>query len=146
MRPVRIADLARRMIELSGFSVRDADHPDGDIEIHFTGLRPAEKLHEELLIGKNVSGTGHPMIMRAVEHFPPWETVQLQLYELLSAMEAGNVSGARAILEKIVEEYEPAEDLADLVWKRVAESSKSAVLAGGPATATVTDLASRRIN
>src|SRR5690606_12567145 len=62
--PVRIVDLARRMIKLMGASVRDENNPDGDIEIVFTGLRPAEKLYEELLIGGNVVGTGHPMIMR----------------------------------------------------------------------------------
>ena len=66
--PVRIADLAKRMIQLAGYTVRDEKHPDGDIEIRFTGLRPAEKLFEELLIGKNVTGTEHPRILRAMEH------------------------------------------------------------------------------
>ncbi|WP_348240277.1 polysaccharide biosynthesis protein, partial [Salmonella enterica] len=69
--PVRILDLARRMIHLMGATVRDEDNPDGDIEIKFTGLRPGEKLYEELLIGSNVAGTDHPSIMRADEpHLP----------------------------------------------------------------------------
>ncbi len=143
-KPVRIADLARRMIELSGLSVRDAEHPEGDIEIRFTGLRPAEKLHEELLIGKNVTGTGHPMILRAVEHFPPWDLVQLRLRDLASAMEEGDVAGARVILEDVVVEYKPAIELADLVWRQNAASGKLGVAA---ATASkVTDLSSRRLN
>ena len=140
-KPVRIADLARRMIELSGLSVRDATHPEGDIEIQFTGLRPAEKLYEELLIGKNVTGTGHPMILRAVEHFPPWDIVQLRLRDLVAAMEDGDVAGARAILEDVVVEYKPANDLADLVWRQNAESGR-----GSGAASNVTDLSTRRLN
>jgi FlaA1/EpsC-like NDP-sugar epimerase len=66
--PCRIDDLVRRMVKLMGMTVRDLDHPDGDIEIAYTGLRPAEKLFEELLIGNNVTGTEHPMILRAIEH------------------------------------------------------------------------------
>src|SRR5690606_1980052 len=64
-KPVKIEDLARRMIHLMGLTVKDERNPDGDIEIVYTGLRPAEKLYEELLIGTNVTGTEHPMIMRA---------------------------------------------------------------------------------
>src|SRR5262249_16506992 len=71
-RPIRIDDLARRMINLMGFTVQDDAHPDGDIEIVYTGLRGAEKLFEELLIGNQVTGTDHPMIMRAIEHSIPW--------------------------------------------------------------------------
>jgi hypothetical protein len=67
-RPVRIDDLARHMINLMGLTVRDGVHPDGDIEIVYTGLRSAEKLFEELLIGDNVAATDHTMIMRAIEH------------------------------------------------------------------------------
>ena len=75
-KPVRIADLARRMIKLMGMTVRDEEHRDRDIEIAYTGLRPAEKLFEGLLIGNNVTGTEHPMILRATEHSLPWERVQ----------------------------------------------------------------------
>ena len=74
--PVKIVDLATRMINLTGLTVRDHNNPDGDIEIEFTGLRPAEKLYEELLIGENVSGTEHPRIMRAEEHFVPYEQLE----------------------------------------------------------------------
>ncbi len=66
--------------------MRDEQHPDGDIEIAYTGLRPAEKLYEELLIGNNVTGTEHPMILRAIEHSLPWERVQWMLEEMLVAM------------------------------------------------------------
>ncbi len=81
-RPVRIDDLARRMINLMGLTVRDAGNPDGDIEIEYTGLRTAEKLFEELLIGTNVTGTDHPMIMRAIEHRLSWPKMQQVLNEL----------------------------------------------------------------
>ncbi|PMY44771.1 polysaccharide biosynthesis protein, partial [Pseudomonas sp. GW456-L12] len=81
-KPVKIVELARRMIQLSGFSVRDESNPDGDIAITFTGLRPAEKLFEELLIGQNVMGTEHPRILRAIEHSLPWPEVEGLLEEL----------------------------------------------------------------
>src|ERR1700728_4685764 len=86
-KPVRIEDLARRMINLMGLTVRDEQHPDGDIEISYTGLRPAEKLYEELLIGNNVTGTEHPMILRAIEHSLPWDSVHAELIEILAAMD-----------------------------------------------------------
>jgi FlaA1/EpsC-like NDP-sugar epimerase len=117
-RPIRIADLARRMIQLSGLTVRDEQHPDGDIEIRFTGLRPAEKLFEELLIGKNVTGTEHPMIMRAVEHALPWTTVQEFLEELGIAMRRFDCRTARDILQRVVVEYQPSGDIQDIVWLR----------------------------
>ncbi len=85
-RPVRIDDLARRLVNLMGLTVRDANNPDGDIEIEYTGLRAAEKLFEELLIGTNVTGTDHPMIMRAMEHRLPWPKMQQVLNELLVAL------------------------------------------------------------
>lgn len=80
--PIRIVDLARRMIRLAGMSVRDEENPNGDIEIRVTGLRPGEKLYEELLAGDNVSGTGHPMIMRALEEFMPWKELEVALDQL----------------------------------------------------------------
>jgi len=117
-KPIRIADLARRMIHLSGFAVRNDDNPDGDIEIAFTGLRPAEKLFEELLIGNSVSGTEHPMILRALEHSLPWLQMQELLQNLLVAMERFDVDGARTLLVQAVREYKPSGDIADLVWRR----------------------------
>ncbi|END2132197.1 polysaccharide biosynthesis protein, partial [Shigella sonnei] len=71
--PVKIYDLAKRMIRLSGLSVRDDKNPDGDIAIEVTGLRPGEKLYEELLIGDSVQGTSHPRIMTANEVMLPWQ-------------------------------------------------------------------------
>jgi FlaA1/EpsC-like NDP-sugar epimerase len=114
--PVRIAEVARRMVHLSGLTVRDESNPDGDIEICFTGLRPGEKLYEELLIGGNVSGTEHPMIMRAVEHSLPWEDIQDLLHELLIVSGDADVTGARDILQRAVREYRPAAEVVDSVW------------------------------
>ncbi|MFZ2507453.1 MAG: nucleoside-diphosphate sugar epimerase/dehydratase, partial [Steroidobacteraceae bacterium] len=84
--PVLIDELARRMIRLMGLTLRDETNPDGDIEIQYSGLRPGEKLYEELLIGSNVTGTGHPMIMRAIEPAPGWEEVRDLMEELLIAV------------------------------------------------------------
>jgi FlaA1/EpsC-like NDP-sugar epimerase len=116
--PVRIYDLARRMIQLSGLTVRDEQHPEGDIDIHFSGLRPAEKLFEELLIGKNVTGTDHPMIMRAIEHSLPWEQVEELLGELLVILSEYDCHAAIAALQKAVQEYQSADGVQDLVWLR----------------------------
>ena len=117
-KPVRIGDLARRMINLMGLTVRDEQHPDGDIEISYTGLRPAEKLYEELLIGNHVTGTEHPMILRAIEHSMPWERVQSLLEELLVAMSRFDCHRALNLLAEVVEEYKPAPQSHDLVWAR----------------------------
>ncbi|PKM33522.1 MAG: hypothetical protein CVV08_06250 [Gammaproteobacteria bacterium HGW-Gammaproteobacteria-12] len=84
--PVKIADLAEKMIRLSGLSVCDELHPHGDISIEFTGLRPGEKLYEELLIGEDVKPTEHPMIMRAEEDMLPWDELKARLQELLAAV------------------------------------------------------------
>jgi FlaA1/EpsC-like NDP-sugar epimerase len=119
-KPVRICDLARRMIHLMGMTVRDEQHPDGDIEIAFTGLRPAEKLYEELLIGNNVTGTQHPMILRAIEHSLPWERIQAMLDEFLSAMGRLDCPRALQLLSEVVVEYKPAPEPHDLVWARQA--------------------------
>ena len=117
-KPVRIGDLARRMINLMGLTVRDEQHPEGDIEISYTGLRPAEKLYEELLIGNNVTGTEHPMIMRAIEHSLPWERVQALLEEILAAMNRFDCHRAMHLLGEVVEEYKPAPEFHDLVLGR----------------------------
>jgi FlaA1/EpsC-like NDP-sugar epimerase len=117
-KPIRIADLARRMISLSGLTVRDEQHPDGDVEIRYTGLRPAEKLYEELLIGNNVSGTQHAMILRAMEHSLPWEQVHDLLQNLLVAMAQFDVPTACALLQRGVREYQPSGSIADSVWNR----------------------------
>jgi FlaA1/EpsC-like NDP-sugar epimerase len=126
---VKIDELARRMIALSGLTVRDEANPEGDIAIEYSGLRPAEKLYEELLIGDNVSGTDHPMVMRAFEHAPTW----LEVHELLSAMRLAlgdaNCERAREILAEAVREYQPAEQMHDLVWAQRAEQGEQGVQA-----------------
>ncbi|AMN46439.1 hypothetical protein ACG33_04835 [Steroidobacter denitrificans] len=117
-KPVRIADLAKRMISLMGLTVRDELNPDGDIEIVYTGLRPAEKLYEELLIGNNVTGTEHAMIMRAMEHCLPWPEVQRVLDEMSVALSRFDCDRAREVLMQTVAEYRPAGAMQDLVWSR----------------------------
>ncbi len=117
-KPVRIGDLARRMIHLAGLTVRDEHHPEGDIEISYTGLRPAEKLYEELLIGNNVTGTQHPMILRAIEHSLPWDRVQELLNETMAAMSRFDCQRTQQILSDVVAEYKPAPQSHDLVWAR----------------------------
>jgi FlaA1/EpsC-like NDP-sugar epimerase len=114
--PVRIVDLARRMIGLAGRTVRDAMQPNGDIEIQFTGLRPGEKLYEELLIGNNVSGTEHPMIMRAIEHHLPWAQLEPLLLQLDASARNGDCATLLATLKTLVVEYAPASSAHDLVW------------------------------
>ena len=127
--PVRIADLAARMIRLMGLAVKDESNPDGDIEIVYTGLRPAEKLFEELLIGKNVTPTAHPMILRAMEHRLPWTQLRELLDELEAALEMFDCDKALDILIRGVVEYRPAAAIHDLVWQRpaVAEAARSNV-------------------
>lgn len=117
-KPVRIADLAKRMISLMGLTVRDENNPEGDIEIIYTGLRPAEKLFEELLIGTNVTGTEHPMIMRAMEHSLPWSRVQQVLTDLSVALNRFDCDRARHLLMDAVAEYKPSGEIQDLVWSR----------------------------
>jgi FlaA1/EpsC-like NDP-sugar epimerase len=116
--PVRIVDLAKRMIRLMGATVRDGANPAGDIEIVFTGLRPAEKLYEELLIGGNVSGTEHPMIMRANEPYMPWQELRGVLVGMRAALDAFDCETARQLLMSTVAEYRPGCGIQDLVWLR----------------------------
>jgi FlaA1/EpsC-like NDP-sugar epimerase len=121
--PVRIDDLARRMVNLAGFIVRDPEHPDGDIEIEYTGLRPGEKLCEELLISDEVIGTEHPMIMRSIEHSLPWERVQLLLKELLVALRQYDCRRARELLLDTVSEYSASGSVEDLVSQALAATA-----------------------
>jgi len=114
--PVRIVDLARKMIRLSGLSEKTEDNPDGDIEIKFTGLRPGEKLYEELLIGGNVTGTSHPMIMKTFETFVEWRILQKHIKILHSACKNMDLEHVRQILEHIIEGYKPQCGLVDPVW------------------------------
>ena len=107
--PVKILQLARRMVELSGLSVRDEASPDGDIAITITGLRPGEKLYEELLIGDNPAPTTHPRIMKAHEEFLPWSALERQLDTLRAGVDCGDVAAIKAVLKACVRGYvEPA--------------------------------------
>ena len=114
--PVKIRDLAVRMINLMGLTVKDAEHPNGDIEIKFTGLRPAEKLYEELLIGENVAGTEHPRIMRAREDCLSREEINPLLDELQLAARRVDRHHMRDVLLRAVREYEPTNGIDDLLW------------------------------
>ncbi len=116
--PVRISELARRMIQLSGLTVKDADHPDGDIEIRYTGLRPGEKLYEELLVGEHVAGTEHPLIMRADEISLPWSQVAGLLERLEKASRAFDYQLVRQLLQEAVAGYQPQCGIRDHVWLR----------------------------
>jgi hypothetical protein len=111
-KPVRICDLAKRMIHLMGMTVRDEQHPDGDIEIAYTGLRPAEKLYEELLDRQQRHRYQHPMILRAIEHSMPWERIQWMLDEILGAMSRFDCPRALQLLSEVVVEYKPAPGIA----------------------------------
>ena len=107
--PVKIIDLARRMVELSGLRVRDAGHPDGDIEIIVNGLRPGEKLYEELLIGDNPEPTAHTRIMKAHEDYLAWEDLEQYLHTLQQSAQANDVAAIRAVFSSCVHGYAPAE-------------------------------------
>jgi FlaA1/EpsC-like NDP-sugar epimerase len=124
--PVRIVDLARKMIRLCGCTVRDQRNPDGDISIHFCGLRPGEKLFEELLVGGNVVGTEHPMIMRAEEAFIPWPTLGNTLATLDEKCHLFDHEQVRTILLQTVEGYNPQCPIADSIWIRYGKAEASA--------------------
>ena len=135
--PVKIRDLAARMIKLMGLTVKDADHPDGDIEIKFTGLRPAEKLYEELLIGENVAGTEHPRIMRAREDYLSRDAINPLLDELQLAARRVDRRLVRDVLLRAVREYQPSNGIDDLLWDEsepvAAPAEKSKVVTIDPA-------------
>ncbi len=114
--PVKIIDLARRMVELSGLTVLDEANPNGDIEIKVTGLRPGEKLYEELLIGDNPLPTHHPRIMKAHEDFLPWAELNSKLNVLNDALDVNNVPLIRNLLKDLVPGYQPEGAVVDWVW------------------------------
>lgn len=116
--PVKIAELAEKMIHLSGLSVSSDKNPHGDISIEFTGLRPGEKLYEELLIGDNVSPTEHPMIMRASEEHLPWDTFKKVLAELLAAVERDDYDRVRQLLRETVSGYKPEGEIVDWIHQQ----------------------------
>lgn len=123
--PVKIIDLARRMIHLSGLEVRDEQHPDGDIEIRLTGLRPGEKLYEELLIGDNVTGTTHPLIMRAEEESLPWPELGRRLSAIEAACASFDLPALQELMLQTVRGYQPTSGIGDLAWARSAAAGAS---------------------
>ncbi len=126
---VRIIDLARRMIELSGLTEKSEAHPEGDIDIRITGLRPGEKLYEELLIGDNPRPTSHSQIMKAQEEFIAWAELEPRLRALELALDVNDVGVARRLLQELVEGYEPTGEIVDWV---LLEQEAEAVAADSP--------------
>lgn len=116
--PVKIAELANKMIHLSGMSVRSDSNPHGDVAIEFTGLRPGEKLYEELLIGENVTATDHPMIMSATEDYIPWDYLKENLEQLNAAVLADDYSRVRELLKESVSGYSPDGDIVDWFYQQ----------------------------
>ena len=122
--PVRIIDLARHMVELSGLSVLDEANPHGDIAIQITALRPGEKLYEELLIGDNPLPTSHPRIMKAHEEFVPWPELSVRLDVLIDALNANDVPAIRNLLKELVPGYQPEGKVVD--WVHLAQTASIA--------------------
>lgn len=116
--PVKISELAEKMIHLSGLSLRSEKTPHGDISIEFTGLRPGEKLYEELLIGDNVVATQHPMIMSANEDYLVWEVLKERLTELLSAVGDDDYAKVRQLLRETVNGYTPEGEIVDWIHQQ----------------------------
>ena len=114
--PVKILYLAKKMIHLSGLNIKDSNNPNGDIEILFTGLRPGEKLYEELLIGDSVLETEHQLILRSNEEMLPWSDLKLILNKLKTSVDKQNLEGARQALIEAVPGYKPQGDINDLMY------------------------------
>lgn len=126
--PVKIMEMARRMVELSGLTVKDAQNPDGDIEIEITGLRPGEKLYEELLIGDNPKPTLHPRILKAHEEFIPWAEFEARINALEVALNANDVGVIRLMMQQLVAGYTPSDDIVD--WVYLEQASEIQALEG----------------
>ena len=127
---VKIMDLARRMIELSGLTVKDEQNPDGDIEIETAGLRPGEKLYEELLIGDNPRPTSHPRIMKAHEDFLSWSDLEAKLNTLEMALNVNDVGVIRLMMEKLVTGYTLSDEIVDWVYLEQEAEAQAAAPAG----------------
>jgi len=123
--PIKIIDIARRMIQLMGYEPKEKEGK-GDIEIKITGMRSGEKLHEELLMGDNVTGTSHPMILRAEE--PGAEFVNLQSYlgKLSEACDTADCQAIRHLLQEFVPDYKPQNELDDVIWRATKSNTSEA--------------------
>jgi FlaA1/EpsC-like NDP-sugar epimerase len=118
-KPVKIYDLAKKMIHLTGLEVKDESNPKGDIEIQITGLRPGEKLFEELLIGDNVSDTDNPLIMRAEEDMLAWEELEPILNGLELAIKDCDHEQLRKLLIQAVPGFKPQCEISDVLYKEI---------------------------
>jgi FlaA1/EpsC-like NDP-sugar epimerase len=116
--PVKILDLALRMIHLSGFQLKNEDNPDGDIEIIYTGLRPGEKLYEELLIGENVKPTQHDLIMSADEDRLSWSKIESYVSKFEENINRNDVETSRSLMIEAVKGFTPQCEITDLVYCR----------------------------
>jgi len=123
--PVKILDMAKRMIRLSGFEIKDEDYPDGDIEISYTGLRPGEKLYEELLIGENVKPTQHDLIMSADEDHLSWPQIESYIKMFGETIGDNDVEKNRSLLLEAVKGFNPQCKVADLVFERNRNAGKA---------------------
>ncbi|MCS3455410.1 FlaA1/EpsC-like NDP-sugar epimerase [Aeromonas sp. BIGb0405] len=132
--PVKIIELAHRMIRLSGLTLKNEQNPSGDIEVDITGLRPGEKLFEELLIGDNVEGTRHSRIMMANEHMLPWPELRILLTKIDAACHEFDHEQLRHLLLEAPVAFTPTDGICDLVWKARAELSSASV------APTITDI------
>ncbi len=140
--PVRILDLAHNMITLSGLHIRDAEHPEGDIAIEVIGLRPGEKLYEELLIEADAESTSHPRIMKAKESFLSWSSLEPSLQGLLASLEQLDARATRDALRALVVDFQPMAPLVDHVALALSNTSAnteiSPIRATSVAEATMT--------
>lgn len=123
--PISILDLAKRMIHLSGLEIKDEEHPNGEIEILFTGLRPGEKLYEELLIEGNVAPTNHARIMRAEEQVIPWPQLEKILLDLQLAVDREDFIQVRDILKRTVTGFMPQCEIGDVLWNHTRKARNS---------------------
>jgi FlaA1/EpsC-like NDP-sugar epimerase len=115
--PIRIVDLAKKMVHLMGYEVKDENSFRGDIAIEYMGLRPGEKLYEELLIGESVTGTEHPKIMRAEEETLSWGSLEVLITRLEKACITLNLEEIRALLMEAVDGFEPKHEANDPLWR-----------------------------
>jgi FlaA1/EpsC-like NDP-sugar epimerase len=113
---VKIINLAKRMVELSGLTIRDDQYIDGDIEIEITGLRPGEKLYEELLIGDNPTSTAHPRIMKAREGYISLAELQNRMQDLERALSVSDLHAIRSIMTELVSGYTPNLEIVDWIF------------------------------
>jgi len=115
--PVKIKDLAKKIILLSGLSLKDKNNPDGDVKIDIIGLRPGEKLYEELLLGDDPKETEHPKIKRAEDPLIPWSQLEHHLKKLKGLIQDGKIKETSNFLQKIVKEYKSSGEIVDQIFK-----------------------------